>query len=129
MEHQKRISEEVIGCALTVSNRLGSGFLESVYENALAVEMASQDVEFTRQKPLKVSYKEQVVGNFYADFVVAGKLILELKSTNSITREHEAQLLNYLHAASLQVGLILNFGMPKLGIKRIVNNYLGMEPI
>ena len=121
MEQQKSISEEVIGCALTVSNKLGSGFLESVYENALAVEMASQEIEF--------SYKDQVVGDFYADFVVAGKLILELKSTNSIAREHEAQLLNYLNAARLQVGLILNFGTPKLGIKRIVNNYFGLEPI
>ncbi len=129
MEPKKRISEQVIASALTVSNKLGSGFLESVYENALTIEMAGQGIDFTRQKSLKVSYKDQVVGDFYADFIVAGKLIVELKATHSIVREHEAQLMNYLHAAGLQVGLILNFGTPRLGIRRMMNSYLETERI
>ena len=125
----KRISQRVLSCAYTVSNELGAGFLESVYENALAREFVDQNIDYERQKRLQVSYRGDVVGDFYADFVVERKLILELKALSRITTEHEAQLLNYLKATDIRVGLILNFGTPKLGIKRIISNYLERENI
>lgn len=129
MDTGKRISQQVIGCAYMVSNALGAGFLESVYENALAIEFSRQGIDFARQLPLRVSYRDESVGDFYADFVVEQKLIIELKALNRITAEHEAQLLNYLKATELNVGLILNFGTPRLGVKRIVRNYIETEQI
>ncbi|MDZ7735725.1 MAG: GxxExxY protein [Gammaproteobacteria bacterium] len=123
MEFQKRISERVIGCAMTVSSTLGVGFTESVYENALAIELMKSELSFERQKPLQVSYRNKIVGNFYADFIVEDKLILELKALSQLRSEHEAQVMNYLKAGNLNAGLLLNFGSPRLGIKRIVLNY------
>jgi GxxExxY protein len=123
MNARKRISEEVIGCAITVSNILGAGFLESVYENALAIEFANAGLVFERQKALPVIYKEKAVGNYYADFLVADRLIVELKALSQLRTEHEAQLLNYMKACSISAGLLLNFGTPRLGVKRKVINY------
>jgi len=116
----KRISERVIGCAMEVSNTLGVGFLEAVYEKALCVELARQGVAFERQEPLPVLYKGEPVGNYVADLVVAGKLLVELKATARLLPEHEAQVLNYLRAGNLTVGLLLNFGTPRMGVRRLV---------
>jgi GxxExxY protein len=118
--NQEPLSRRVIGCAFEVSNGLGAGFLESVYENALCVELAEQGLEFERQKPLIVTYKGRVVGNYVADVLVEGTLLLELKALSQLTPEHEAQVLNYLRATGLTVGLLLNFGTPRLGIRRLV---------
>ena len=115
------LSERVIGCVYRVSNVLGSGFLESVYENALALELSAADVEYERQKRMKVYYRRVVVGEFVADFVIRETMVVELKAVRSILPEHQAQLLNYLHAADLRVGLLINFGTPKVQIKRLVN--------
>lgn len=116
----QRISEKVIGCAITVSNELGAGFLEVVYANALAVEFAQQGIGFEREKPLRVSYKQTEVGYYYADFLVEGCLLIELKALRVLAVEHEAQVLNYLRASGITAALLLNFGTTRLGIKRIV---------
>tara|TARA_B100000929_G_scaffold280375_1_gene258323 strand:- start:631 stop:1023 length:393 start_codon:yes stop_codon:yes gene_type:complete len=121
--NEKTISERVIGCAFTVSNTLGAGFLEAVYENALALELAQAGTAFERQKALDVSYKGAVVGHYIADLVIEQRLIVEIKALSSITAVHEAQLMNYLQATGISVGLILNFGTPRLGVKRIVKSY------
>ena len=126
----KRIlSEQVIGCAFEVSNTLGAGFLEAVYENALCEEMTRSGLRFQQQKPLQVKYKGNVVGNYVADIVVEDKLLLELKALSRLSGEHEAQLMNYLKASGLSVGLLINFGTPKLSFKRLVWQYNTSEVI
>ena len=125
----KRLSEEVINCGFEVSNKLGAGFLESVYENALCVELEKNGFSFHQQKQLKVIYKGQVVGNFIADIVDENKLLLELKTVSQLAQSHRAQVMNYLKATGLPVGLLLNFGTPKLGVQRIVQQYNETEVI
>ena len=126
---EKRISERVIGCAFEVSNALGAGFLEGVYEGALAVEFAGARLGFERQKTLTVDYKGEVVGRYVADFVVEQHLIVELKALSRLAPEHEAQVMNYLKATGLTVGLLLNFGTPRLGVKRIAWRHDDNQPI
>ena len=123
MHVRKRLSDRVIGCAQQVSNELGTGFLESVYEKALALELEERHIPFQRQCQLDVYYKKKLVGQYQADIVVEGKLIVELKAVPSFNAAHKAQVINYLRASGLSVGLLLNFGMPRLGIQRIVWNY------
>ncbi|MEO6969179.1 MAG: GxxExxY protein [Rhodanobacteraceae bacterium] len=125
----QRISERVIGCAFEVSNRLGAGFLEVVYANALAVEFAEQNLSYVREKPLTVTYKGKEVGAYHADFLIEGRLVLELKALSRLTTEHEAQVINYLRASGIPVGLLLNFGTPRLGVKRIVLQHDDAEAI
>ena len=114
------VTEGVIGSALRVSNGLGVGFLERVYENALAVELRRAGVPFEQQRPLAVHYEGVVVGEYCADLLADGQVIVELKAAKAIDEIHQAQLLNYLKATGLRVGLILNFGTARLGIKRMV---------
>jgi GxxExxY protein len=114
------ISRRVIGCAFTVANTLGAGFLESVYENALCIELTEQGIAFERQAALQVVYKDRIVGNFVADLVVEGALLVELKALRQLTTDHDAQVMNYLRACGLGVGLLLNFGAPRLEIRRVV---------
>lgn len=123
------ISKRVIGCAFTVSNQLGCGFLENVYENALAIELRDQRIEFEQQKALKVYYRGVVIGQYVADIVVAQCLIIEIKALAAITSTHEAQLMNYLQATGITVGLLLNFGTQRLGVKRIVKSHDDSSPI
>ena len=127
--NSKKASERVIGCAFAVSNGLGAGFLERVYESALAVEMLDQGLEFEQQSPLKVYYRDTLVGRYVADFVVEDKLIVEIKALSQLTRQHDAQIMNYLKATGMTVGLLLNFGTPKMGIKRLVNAHQDHVPI
>jgi GxxExxY protein len=115
-----RLSEVVIGCAIEVSRQLGHGFLERVYEGAFALELSANGIAFQRQRELPVLYRGQIVGDYVCDFIVEGQLLVELKALAALTREHEAQLLNYLKASDLTAGLLLNFGTPKLGIRRLV---------
>jgi GxxExxY protein len=122
------LSQRVIGCAIAVSNALGAGFLESVYENALCVELAAQGIAFARQHPLVVTYRGTDVGHFFADVIVDSRLLLELKALKQLAPEHEAQVLNYLRATGLHVALLLNFGSPRLGIRRIVWDYKDSSP-
>jgi GxxExxY protein len=114
------ITERIIGCVIAVSNALGVGFLEKVYENALTHELGKAGLRVRQQEPIKVHYDGVVVGDYAADLVVEDGVIVELKVAKVIDPIHEAQLLNYLKATDARVGLILNFGAPRLGIKRLV---------
>ncbi|HET8898627.1 MAG TPA: GxxExxY protein [Rhodanobacteraceae bacterium] len=118
--NQLKISQRVIGCAMSVSNTLGAGFLEAVYANALALELAEQELAFERESALPVCYKNSRAGIYYADFLVETRLVVELKALSRLTSEHEAQVINYLRASGISVGLLLNFGTPRLDFKRLV---------
>jgi len=117
------LSGRVIACAFEVSNALGAGFFEKVYEKALCVELEREGISFQCQKIIVVKYKSIIVGEYITDIVVEGQLLLELKAVSALCSEHEAQLMNYLKATGLSLGLLLNFGKPKLGIKRMVWNH------
>jgi GxxExxY protein len=114
------ISEQVISCAFEVSNTLGAGFFEKVYENALCVEFSRAGILFCRQPHYEIRYKDENIGDYIADIVVENKLLIELKALSALNREHEAQVMNYLKASGLSVGLLLNFGTPRIAVKRIV---------
>ena len=114
------LTERVIGCAMKVHNVLGPGFLEKIYENALAIELRQSGVCIEQQKKLDVYYGEFLVGEYIADIVVDERVLLELKAVRAIDDAHQAQLLSYLKTTGLHLGLILNFGAPRLGIKRMV---------
>jgi GxxExxY protein len=111
------ITDGIINAFYHVYNTLGYGFLEKVYENALAYELRKRGYTVVQQMPLTVYYDDVVVGDYYVDLVINGAIILELKVAESIAPAHEAQLLNYLRATTYEVGLILNFG-PQPQIKR-----------
>ena len=117
----KDLTKEIIGAAMEVHSTLGCGFLESVYEEAMAVEFGLRDVSFERQKPLDVFYKEKNVKQFVCDFLVAGAVLVELKAIKELTGVETAQVLNYLKATSLKLGLLLNFGASSLQYKRVIN--------
>ena len=116
----EELTGKIIGCAMKVSNTLGAGFLEKVYENALVLELRKTGLPIEQQKAVTVRYDGQVVGEYTADIVVDGRVILELKAAKAIDEIHQAQLLNYLRASSCSTGLILNFGTTKLGVKRMI---------
>jgi len=115
-----KITEKIIGGAYTVSNELGAGFLEKVYENALYIELSEQGIQVEKQSPIVVTYHGQIVGEYVADLVVEGSVIVELKALKAFDTIHQAQLLNYLKATGIHTGLLLNFGTSRLGIKRMV---------
>ncbi len=117
----KDLTKEIIGAAMEVHNTLGCGFLESVYEESLAVEFGLRNIQFERQKPLDVFYKEEHVKQFICDFLVAGVVMVELKAIKEITESQKAQVLNYLRATNLKLGLLLNFGASSLQYKRVIN--------
>jgi len=118
------ITDKAIKAFYNVYNKLGYGFLEKVYENALMIELKKLGLSAVRQKSIKVYYEEELVGNYYADILVESKVILELKAASSLTKEHEAQLLNYLKATDVEVGLLLNFSTkPQLSRKLFENHY------
>jgi len=114
-----RISHAVIGAAMEVSNTLGCGFLEKVYRRCLVYELEQRGFNVSEEVPFSIKYKGTPVGTYLADLVVEKQVIIELKATDKIIDTHIAQTLNYLRASGLQLGLVLNFGAPKLGIKRI----------
>jgi GxxExxY protein len=117
-EGLNRSTEAVIGCAFTVSNTLGSGFLEKVYENALAHEIAKSGFRVQQQRPVPVDYDGVRVGDFVADLIVEDVLIVEIKATQDHRDLFVAQCLNYLKATGLPVCLLLNFGKPRVDVKR-----------
>jgi GxxExxY protein len=114
------LTEQIIGCAFTVSNALGPGFLEKVYENALAHELGKTGLAVMQQSPLKVFYDEIVVGEYVADLLVEEQVIVELKAIQALDKVHMAQCMNYLKATGLQICLLINFGPPRIEIKRII---------
>ncbi len=114
------LSYAIVGCAMEVHRVLGPGFNEAVYESALAYEFTTQQINFERQTPLRVQYKSIIAGDYRADFVVDGKIILEIKAIKALTRIEEAQVLNYLKATRLRLGILINFGTPSLQYQRMV---------
>jgi GxxExxY protein len=118
-----RISKQVIGCAYEVSNTLGTGFLEKVYENALALELRRFGLEAVQQRRIEVRYKGDLIGDFVADIVVENLVIVEVKATKALDEIHSAQCLNYLRGTDLNLCLLVNFGSPKAFVKRIVYNF------
>ena len=116
----RELSYKIIGAAMEVHRVLGPGFLEAVYEAALAHELTLRGIPFERQKELPVYYKGQLVGHYVADFVIDGQIILELKAVSALTKAHEAQAHNYLAATGLRLAILLNFGADSLQQKRIV---------
>ena len=115
----KELSEKIIQCFFNVYNELGFGFLEKVYEKALAVELRNNNVKFEVQKPIKVYYKNETVGDYIADIVVDNKIIIEVKAVSVLNKAHEVQLVNYLKATKIKVGILVNFG-EKLEFRRKV---------
>src|SRR5215471_5494692 len=104
------LTDVVLGAFFAVYNELGGGFVEGVYESALAIEFRARNVAFIRQMELQVTYRGHIVGEFRPDFLVGGRVILEVKAVSTLTSAHESQLVNYLKATGMQVGLLLNFG-------------------
>ena len=118
MKHQE-LTEEIIKIFYKVYNALGYGFLEKIYENAMMIEFRKADIPAKAQEPIKVTYEGEVVGEHAADIVVDNKAIIELKAAKRLADDHHAQLLNYLKATDIEVGLLLNYG-PKPEISRKV---------
>ena len=115
------ITEKIIGCAFKVSNTLGTGFLEGVYEKALTIEINKTGLKVERQKPIKVLYEDEIVGDFFADLLVNDNVLVELKAARKLNDVHLAQCLNYLRATGLKICLLINFGKPKVEVKRVIN--------
>ena len=121
IEQCNSITEKIIGYAFQVSNKLGVGFLEKVYENALIHELVNAGLTVEKQVPLKVHYDGVIVGDYAADLLVEKCVLVELKTVSSLEKIHLAQCLNYLKATGLKICLLINFGTIKVQIKRIIN--------
>lgn len=115
-----QITEKIIGCAFKVSNTLGIGFVEKVYENSLAHELLKTKLQAKQQRPISVYYDEKLVGEFFVDLLIEERVLVELKVARSFDNTHMMQCLNYLRASGLPICLLINFGRPKIEIKRIV---------
>jgi len=113
----KELTDKIIKVFYRVYNKLGYGFLEKVYENAMMKEFEIEDISAVAQFAIKVVYEEEIIGEYFADILVDNKVIVEIKAAKSLATENEAQLLNYLKATKIEVGLLLNFG-PKPDFKR-----------
>jgi len=120
--YSEELTEIIIGCAYAVANTLGHGFLEKVYENALAHELHKKGLRTEQQTAITVYYDRVVVGEYVADLLVEGNILIELKTIKQIDDVHKAQCLNYLKATGLGLCLLINFGVPKVQVKRIINN-------
>ena len=114
------ITYQIRGAIFEVNKVLGYGFLEKVYEKALMIELNSRGLSVGNQVPLKVIYKQEIVGEYFADLLVEGRVIVEIKAVRHLLKVHQAQLLNYLKATGIQVGLLVNFTINKAEIKRMV---------
>jgi len=117
----KELSYAVVGAAMEVHRALGAGFLESVYQAALAYELRLRNIPFEEQVRMPVYYKGHLVGEYIADFVIDGKIILEIKAVTEINDAHRAQAINYLAATGFELAILLNFGAPKLQQERLVH--------
>ena len=115
----EELTGTILSACFEVINELGAGFLESVYEKALLIALCQKGLKATAQTPVEVYFRHQSVSQFYADILVEGVVIVELKATKALTPEHKAQLINYLKATGIEVGLLVNFGNPKLEYHRL----------
>lgn len=116
------ITGEIIKAFFVVYNRLGYGFLEKVYENALLLELRKKELKCVSQQPVDVYYDSEIIGSYVADIVVEDVVIVELKAVEALREEHEAQLTNYLRATQIEVGLLLNFGKEPLFKRKVFSN-------
>lgn len=117
MEYED-LTHKIIGAAYNVFNALGFGFLESVYKKAMVIELSKKDLKVEEEKPLKIYYDGEVVGDFYVDIFVAEAVVVELKSVQNLAKEHEVQLVNYLNGLNKDTGLLINFGPSGVEVKR-----------
>ena len=122
-EELDALSRRIIGAAFRVSSMLGHGFLEKVYENSLVHELRRAGLHVEQQRPVQVRYDGEIVGDYITDILVEGTIVLEIKAMDRLDRMHFAQCANYLRATGLRICLLLNFGKPRLELKRIVRNY------
>ena len=123
----EELTRAILGCSFEVINELGSGFLESVYEKALAIALKEKGFSVKIQYPIEVMFRGQCVGEFFADLFVEEKVIVELKAVKALSVEHPAQVINYLKATGVEVGLLINFGKQKLEYRRLTRSK-GFEP-
>lgn len=124
----QELTEKIINIFFKVYNKLGYGFLEKVYENAMMIELKKERIPALAQAPIKVIYDNEVIGDYCADILVDNKIIVELKAARNLSGENEAQLLNYLKATGIEVGLLLNFGIkPELKRKAFDNSRKGQS--
>ena len=119
---ERELSNKVIHCFYKVYNTLGYGFLEKVYENALYLELINNGISCRKQFPIKVFYNEVIVGEYYADIIVEDSIIIELKAAESLAIQHEYQLVNYLKATQIELGILLNFGKEPKFVRKIFTN-------
>ena len=119
-EHTEKLTGRIVGSGFEVLNELGHGFPEAIYQKALAHELGQSGISVEQQVPFKVRYKGVSVGNYYADIVVDKRVIIELKTVEKLVPAHVGQVLNYLRASNLHVGLLLNFAKPKLEYRRVL---------
>jgi len=115
----EEITEKIIGASFEVINELGAGFLESVYQKALLLALIEYGLKAEAEVQLPVHFRGQSVGLFYADILVEGKIIVEIKAAKALVPEHQAQVINYLKATGIEVGLLINFGRPRLEYRRL----------
>ncbi|WP_396151621.1 GxxExxY protein [Flavobacterium sp.] len=121
MQH-KEMTAEIINSFYKVFNTLGYGFLEKVYENALSIELKKKGLNCKRQKPITVFYENEIVGEYFADLIVNDEIIIELKACETLIKEHEIQVVNYLKATKIEVALLLNFGKTPEIKRKIYSN-------
>ena len=122
MIHEE-LTRKILGACFEVSNELGCGFVESVYERALLIALADAGLRAQSQVPLNVFFRDKVVGEFYADVVVEDTVLIELKAVKALVPEFLAQVMNYLKATGIEVAFLVNFGQPKLEYRRFGNNF------
>ena len=118
----EELTGKILSACFEVSNELGAGFLESVYQKAVTIVLQEKGLEVINEIPIPVYFRGKVIGNFYAGLLVEQKVIVELKAVSGLTPEHQAQVINYLKATGIDVGLLVNFGRPKLEYKRLERN-------
>lgn len=118
------ITKKILEACFEVSNELGTGYLESVYEKALLIALRQKGLKAENQIPLEVKFRGEIVGEFFVDILVENKILIELKVVNTLTKELYAQTINYLKATSIEVGLLINFGNAKLEYRRFNNKFI-----
>jgi len=126
MKHEI-LTRSILSSAFEVIHELGSGFLESVYQNALALALAQNGHKVESEKPLQVRFRGVRVGEFFADLLVDDTVVVELKAAKALAPEHQAQVINYLNSSGLEVGLLLNFGNPRLEYRRLTRDPNGTD--
>jgi GxxExxY protein len=120
---QNELTDRIIKIFYKVYNKLGYGFLEKVYQNAMMIEFKRAGINATAQSPIRVLYDKEIVGEYFADILVDEKVIVEIKASRSLTQDNEAQLLNYLKATDVEVGLLLNFGRKAELKRKLFDNF------